>query len=342
MIKIAHFSKADSVKGQGVGSAYVELIHMLKSHFPNELSVTVNDYSPSDISHYHTINPQYLVSALQREKRGIRVGYVHFLPDTLIGSIKLPDPIQKLFTNYVLKFYRTMDELVTVNPIFIKDIVAYGFPEERITYIPNFVSSENFYPKSEESKLDFRIKHLIPEETFVVLGVGQIQKRKGIDDFLTIASEHPDKLFVWVGGFSFGQITDGYERYKAIYENPPKNIRFTGIVDREEIVDWYNIANVFLLPSYNELFPMSILEAFSCHTPVLVRDLPLYRDVIDGFYASGLDAESMSKEIEKLAKSSDYYTSYYQAATAGANTYSEDYVANLWYNYYQGLIKKYR
>lgn len=342
MIKIAHFSQADSVKGQGVGSAYIELIRMLKKHFPNQLEITVNDYSPSDISHYHTINPQYFLSALQRKKRGIRVGYVHFLPDTLIGSIKLPGPAQKLFANYVLKFYRTMDELVVVNPIFIKDIVAYGFPEERITYIPNFVSSENFYPETADQQNEFRSTQGIPEDAFVVLGVGQIQKRKGIDDFLTIASNHPDKFFIWVGGFSFGQITDGYEHYKAIYQNPPENVRFPGIVDREEMVHWYNAADVFLLPSYNELFPMSILEAFTCHTPVLVRDLDLYRDVIDGFYVSGIDAQAMSDEIDKLASSPEYYTAAFQAAVTGANTYSEETVAKIWLDYYQNLVKKYQ
>jgi 1,2-diacylglycerol-3-alpha-glucose alpha-1,2-galactosyltransferase len=36
MLKINMFSTADKVKGQGVGSAYLELVRMLKDHFPDD------------------------------------------------------------------------------------------------------------------------------------------------------------------------------------------------------------------------------------------------------------------------------------------------------------------
>lgn len=63
-----------------------------------------------------------------------------------------------------------------------------------------------------------------------MLGVGQIQKRKGIDDFVQLAIDNPEIQFVWAGGFSFGQITDGYDKYKQIYENPPVNLYFLALL----------------------------------------------------------------------------------------------------------------
>ncbi|MDK6239857.1 glycosyltransferase, partial [Klebsiella pneumoniae] len=78
-----------------------------------------------------------------------------------------------------------------------------------------------------------------------------------------LAEANPDIQFIWAGGFSFGKITDGYEHYRNLVENPPKNLIFTGIVKREELVNYLNIADLFLLPSFDELFPMSVLEAFS-------------------------------------------------------------------------------
>ena len=42
MLKIAMYSAATKVKGQGVGSAYIELIQMLKKHFPEEMEITIN------------------------------------------------------------------------------------------------------------------------------------------------------------------------------------------------------------------------------------------------------------------------------------------------------------
>ena len=338
MLTVAHFSKADSVKGQGVGSAYLELIRLQKTRLKNQLTIKINDYAPSDISHYHTINPQYFLTSFSK-KRGVKVGYVHFLPDTLAGSIKLLGPLQKLMERYVIAFYKQMDQLVVVNPSFIPEIAAYGIDPNKVTYIPNFVSDQEFCPKDEVAKKAFRLEQDIDQDQFVVLGVGQIQKRKGIDDFIRLAQMNPDKLFVWVGGFSFGRITDGYEDYKKIYDNPPANVRFTGIVDRSLMNDWYNLADVFLLPSYNELFPMSILEAFSTHTPVLVRDLDLYRDVIDGYYLAANDVSSWTDCLNRLASDTSFYQDQLTRAKQGADYYHPDRIAKIWLDYYRSLVK---
>lgn len=42
----------------------------------------------------------------------------------------------------------------------------------------------------------------------------------------------------------------------------------------------YALADLFLLPSYNELFPMTILEAASCEAPIMLRDLDLYKVIL--------------------------------------------------------------
>lgn len=89
MIRINMFSQADSVKGQGVGSAYNELTGLLRKRLVDEFYVTVNKYGSSDLTHYHTINPTYYANSFS-PARGRKIGYVHFLPDTLEGSIKLP------------------------------------------------------------------------------------------------------------------------------------------------------------------------------------------------------------------------------------------------------------
>lgn len=46
----------------------------------------------------------------------------------------------------------------------------------------------------------------------------------------------------------------------------------------------YQLGDVMLLPSYDELFPMTVLEAMSCGKPILLRDLSLYQVILDGYY----------------------------------------------------------
>mgnify|MGYP005762428793 CR=1 FL=1 len=339
MLKITMFSQADSVQGQGVGSAYKELVALLKERFAGEFDIAINSRRKSDISHYHTINPTYYLSTFSR-RRGRKIGYVHFLPETLEGSLKIPQPWRGIFYRYVIAFYKRMDHLVVVNPTFIPKLAAYGIPEERVTYIPNFVDPAHFHPVSAAEKAALRDKYQVPQDKFVVFGSGQVQERKGVGDFIALAKQNPDLLFIWAGGFSFGPMTDGYRELKRVVENPPANLRFPGIVSREEVADYNNLADLFLLPSYNELFPMSVLEAFSCGTPVMLRDLDLYHAIIKGYYLPAADRAEMQAKLTDLLGDPAKLAELKQAAQTAAARYSKDHLAAEWHQFYLEQAKE--
>ena len=327
------FSQAASVKGQGVGSAYTELIRLLRTHLVDKFYVTNNKYGKSDLTHYHTVNPTYFANSFS-PARGRKIGYVHFLPETLEGSVKLPSLAKNVFYKYVIDFYKRMDEIVVVNPIFIDKLVKYGIKRENVKYIPNFVAKNEFYPESQEKKNSFRHQLGIPLDKFVVFGDGQVQARKGVDDFAKMAKANPNIQFIWAGGFSFGKITDGYDHFKKLVAEPPQNLKFTGIVDRQKLVDYLNIADLFLLPSYDELFPMSVLEAFSCNTPVLLRDLDLYEAIISGYYMKGSDFTEMNRQLQLAAQDQAILNKYSKLSQEASAKYSEDNLAQIWEDFY--------
>ena len=116
MLKITMFSSADKVAGQGVGSAYIELIHLLRTRFADQFDIAINKYRKSQISHYHTIDLPFYFSTFSK-KRGRKIGYVHFLPETLEGSLQIPQPFRGLFYRYVIAFYKrtvSYTHLITV------------------------------------------------------------------------------------------------------------------------------------------------------------------------------------------------------------------------------------
>ena len=189
MIKITMFSSADKVAGQGVGSAYLELINLLRNQCSDKFEIEINRYGKSQISHYHTIDPLFYLSTFSK-KRGRKIGYVHFLPETLEGSLTIPQPFRGLFYHYIIAFYKRMDQLVVVNPSFIKQLVAYGIPEKKIAYIPNFVDNDRFHPYSAVKRTALRKKYGIAADKFVVLGSGQVQERKGVPDFIRLARQN--------------------------------------------------------------------------------------------------------------------------------------------------------
>lgn len=340
MIRINMRSSASIIKSQGVCSCYEEQVSLIKNNAWDEFDVTENKKGFSDIVHYHTVNPTYYVERLLTRNKKIGIGYVHFLPNTLDESLKLPKPFRRLFYQYLLCFYNSMDCLVAVNPYFTKEIRAYGITCPEIACIPNFVSSKTFYPLPEQEVRKARLRFRIPADCFVVLGVGQLQTRKGVFDFVETAKRLPDIEFIWAGGFSFGKISEGYDEIKTLMKCLPPNVRFLGIIEREKMPALYNIANVFFMPSYDELFPMSILEALCCKKPVLVRDIPLYRDILFDYCMKGSHVEDFAAAVRRLTKDPDLYRQWCEKSWECHALYTEEKALEQWRHLYNNMFAR--
>ena len=328
-ISINMLSSADKVAGQGVGSAYLEQVELIKES--GLFDVYINSHKKCDITHIHTVD----LWNYFRMGKGISVCYVHFLPDTLDGSIRLPKFAFNIFKKYVTKFYNKADYLVVVNPIFIDDLVNFGIDKSKIKYIPNYVSKENFYKKD----TDIRGEYNIEKDKFVVLGVGQVQTRKGVLDFIEVAKRLPDITFVWCGGFSFGKITDGYDELKKVYENHPDNVIFTGIIDRNKMNDMYNMADILFMPSFNELFPMSILEAINTEKPLVLRNLDLYHDILFDKYLSGNSVDEFVDNISNLKSNKMLYNKYSKLSCEISEFYTKEHVLEIWKEFYESIVR---
>lgn len=335
-------SGADKVKGQGVLSAYEEQVNLVKNNLKNEYKVSINQIKFSDIMHYHTINLEYYLTLPFTKIHSCTVGYVHFLPETLEGSIKLPKFMKKIFYKYVIEFYKSMDYLITVNPYFIDKLAAYGISRDRISYIPNYVSNKKFFKMDKNEKNIIRKKYDIDKNKFVVLCVGQLQVRKGFFDFIEIAKKLPNCQFVWAGGFSFKKMSNGYQEIKQVVDDPPKNVRFLGIVPREDMNEIYNMSDVMFLPSYEELFPMTVLESSNCKLPIILRDIELYKGILNGYYLSGKNIDDFISILNNLKEDELYYNKAVQKSCGCSKYYSEENVTKMWKSYYNRIYKKFK
>ncbi len=332
-ISINMFSSADKVAGQGVGSAYQEQVNLIREGAKDLFDVHINNWTKkTDIQHFHTVDPQFLLK--MQNRKAVNIAYCHFLPDTLDGSVTLPLPLMKAFSQYVVQFYKAADRLVVVNPCFIPDLVKLGIDRSKIYYIPNYVSKDKFYLKNKEEKLKIRKKYGFKESDFIVFDAGQVQTRKGVLDFVDVARLLPEFKFVWAGGFSFGMITDGYDELKNIDIESPDNVHFLGIIPREEMVDMYNMADVLFMPSYNELFPMTILEAVNANVPLVLRDLDLYEEILFDHYLKADDNLDFAKVLNDLKNNPALYQTMQEHSKAISDFYSKENVLEMWKKFY--------
>lgn len=330
-------SNADAAKGQGVSSAYREQVALI-NELNDDFEVEINSKSSKfNIYHIHTVD---LPFKLRMNKKHLNIMYVHFVPSKNDGSIKLPKFAQWIFDKYVNSVYRKADELVVVNPCFIKELEALKIPTEKITYIPNYVDHEKFKPIERDKILDLKQKYNVPSDRFIVLGCGQIQTRKGFDDFVQCARDNPDMTFLWAGGFSFGRIMHGYKKYKKLLENLPQNMIYLGIIERDSMNEVFNISDVIFMPSFMELFPMTILEGCNVHKPFLVRDLDLYKPILFSRYCKGNNVEEFDKELVKLKNVITYYYQRVEDSIFISNFYNKDELKKTWRDYYHRVYDK--
>ncbi len=117
-----------------------------------------------------------------------------------------------------------------------------------------------------DDTLAIRTKHSVSNKAFVVLCVGQFIDRKGRWVFLDAAkllqTGHPDIQFIWLTPTA----PNAEEQQKIdAYGLDNLDIRLSSTVgsDREEVLEFFRVADVFALPSYVEGLPIALLEAMS-------------------------------------------------------------------------------
>ena len=126
-----------------------------------------------------------------------------------------------------------------------------------------------------------RREKTVPEPYFVILGT--IEGRKN----------HVLLLQVWrrlvkkMGKGAPSLIVIGQRGWKAeaaiaMLDDPSQfigKVIETGSSDDLEVVEWLSGARALLMPSFTEGFGLPVVEALQCGTPVIVSDLPVYREI---------------------------------------------------------------
>lgn len=314
-MKVNVISESGLAPGQGVHSAFLDTVRQLKGY--TEADVASNSGRRADIVHLHTIGPYALLQALTRGRAGLVVT-AHVTPDSFVGSLVGAKYWYGAAKMYLRWFYNLADAVLAVSGETMAEVKKMGVTKP-VYLVPNTIVSADF-AGSAEKRMQARKQLRLDGAKFVVLGVGQVQPRKAIGTFTDVARKLPELQFVWVGGMQFKGLAASNAEMQHLMDEPPVNLRFPGIVDRSEAVAWYRAADLFFLPSLQETFGLVIVEAAAAGLPVLLRDLPQYRETFSGGYESGDEAD-FSQIIEKFTTDHAYYERWKVAATRIAQRY---------------------
>lgn len=321
-----------TVKGHGVHTAYLEMVNSLKA--VPEADVRVNSSKRSDVVHLHTFGGYALKHLLFDKAK--KVVTAHVVPGSWIGSIKFARVWAPLGARYLRFFYNKADLVLAVSEE-VKGIlqteVGVTAP---IEVMHNSVDTSR-YRRTAIRRETARKALKITKDTFVVVGSGQIQPRKRFDLFVDMAKRLPDALFVWVGGMPFKQLGDDYANIQQVIKNAPANLRVTGVVDLEDVRQYYHAADIFFFPSVQETFGLVVVEAAAAGLPVLLRDIPDYDHTFKNDVLRGDDA-SFERTICRLRDDKAFYRAAHEKSLALARRFDSKATAQRLVELYRKLL----
>jgi len=281
---------AYSVKGHGVHTVFEETARLLAAADGVDLAVNVS--RPADVTHIHTIGPlgfRHLVAG-----SGRTVVSAHLTPGSMTGSLAGAGAWSGAMARYLRWFYDRADAVLAVSGDVVTELSRMGVTAP-VHELPNAVENATFAVTPEQRR---RARAGLGPDDFVVLGVGQVQPRKGVRDFVRCAAALPDVRFVWVGGMLFGAMSAERSAMRELVRTAPPNVRFVGAVPRAHLRAHYAAADLFFLPSAQETFGLVVVEAAAAGLPLLLRDLDVYEALFPGAYvpsAPGQDAAQVAR-----------------------------------------------
>ncbi len=313
---------AFTTKGNGVHTAFIDLIELLKEK--NDINVVINNEGFGDVFHSHTYGPYYFWKG--KNYKGRRILTVHVIPDSIKGSLPMHKTLMPFIKWYFKKVYSYADICIALSPMVEKAIRDLDV-NTRIVRIYNPILIDRWKRTEEMRKKGREILNL-SEKDFVILGVGQLEGRKGVEDFLDIAEAIPEAKFVWAGGRPFGILTEGIARIDAKAKKASENIQFTGLVDLMKMPAIYAAADMLLFPSYQENCPIAPLEAAACGMPIIFRDIEEYSLLYDNPYLKCKTTPEFVEMTKRLIHEKPFYEEGLKISQQFINQFDKNNIRN--------------
>ncbi|MBD5494019.1 MAG: glycosyltransferase [Lachnospiraceae bacterium] len=201
------------------------------------------------------------------------------------GCYKCPQksqyPISLCFDASSLNYRRkkamftALESLVIITPSeWMKDLVkASFFNTMQVNVINNGIDIGIFHPCQDIRQLrDVLHKYNIPSNKKILLGVASIwEKRKGLDLFISLAEQIPEKYIIVLVGLTPRQIK----------RMPKSIIGLVRVESKEELAILYSSSQIFINPSMEESFSLVTVEAMACGTPVIALDTSAVKELVD-------------------------------------------------------------
>ncbi len=288
------FSSAHSGRGMGV---YVEqLLAGLQRIKKKDFSFQVIKQGPlpvdADLIHYPYFDLFFPTLPFKKPKPAvvtihdvIPLVFPQHFPRGIKGEVKLQ--LQELSL-------RNTAAIITDSESSKEDIITYlHVPAKKIHVV-------YLAPAKEFKKLPIKEKHNLPER--FVLYVGDVNWNKNVDGLLRAVAKTKTNLVFVSRALKKTKVPEAKVILRLIERLGLKEkVKILGWVSSQELVEIYNLATIYVQPSFYEGFGLPVLEAMACGTPVVASAVASLPEIC-GQAAMMVDPRQLAGAIEKLMK----------------------------------------
>ncbi|MBF7068343.1 N,N'-diacetylbacillosaminyl-diphospho-undecaprenol alpha-1,3-N-acetylgalactosaminyltransferase [Campylobacter volucris] len=220
------------------------------------------------------------------------------------------------------------------NALFMKNL---GLKDEKIKIIKSVgVNLKQFLPLqiSKEEREYFLQEFNMPDKP-IVLMIARALWHKGIKEFYEAANHLKYQAnFVLVGGRDDNKSCAPLEFLNS------GNVFYLGA--RKDIARLLNLCDIFVLPSYKEGYPRTVLEAMACKKACVVSDcegcIEAVENAIDGLICKSKDAKDLAEKIQILLEDEKFKNTLAKNAFIKAQNYDENHIALEYIEFYKGFV----
>lgn len=247
------------------GQMTSEMVKIFETAFVKRVKSAVEEFQPDIIVCHHL----YLVTSLVREAfPEMKVfGFCH---NTDLRQMK-KIPLRREFIRSQIK---KLDGIFALHDEQKKEICQiYDVDVNKIQVVGAGYNQTVFHRLDEIKK---------PSDKYRFIFAGKISEKKGVMSLIRSLSylpwEREKAEFVLAGGYG------NQEEYDEILEmarKAPYDVKFLGKLPQTELAKEYNKSHTFILPSFSEGMPLTMIEAMSCGCKVVITDLPGIRPWVE-------------------------------------------------------------
>lgn len=273
--------------------------------YDRELKKVIEKFNP-DIIHVHTQLTVGLSALRAANQLGIpAVATNHVMPDNMISNIKALTPVKRpasyLMSEYGVLLYKGARRIIlpTESVLDLFNIERLGVPSLAIS---NGIDLSLYSARKPKSYIYEEFD--IPKDKTIIHWLGRLDGEKHLDvlvkAFAKLCDLYDGIHLVMVGsGNVEGDLVDLVNDLDIA-----ENVTFTGLVSDEDKGELHRVADIFAMPSPNELQCLAMLESMSCGKPVVAVDAGPIAELVhhdeNGYLVSVDDEDGFVRAISML------------------------------------------